>query len=785
MAYRKQKANDIQSLSDLKRIAEEFDKTKHVDKNIVRKFLLGFRYLMLSLKLEKSDVFQCAISWCRLYAKIPFFIDPLNEKLLKIYEDTIPKVLAYIIEFLKYLVPDIEIYHYTLLEIMDKLLRYAPFSVLEQIANFKPGTIASLQSTIENARDFKTQSLALKLMATLLKYTDVEKQNQELTKISWCNTNFAEDCLNALMMEASRGQFEHMSRELLNQEQRIFIVHYDEDVQFSKNLIDLQTLDNCNIISLFLPEEEVSRLKCNQILFDYFNKPEREHNNHQNNENPFSHNLTEEHSSRHEDRCNNNFPNNFDLLTGQVNDNRDSIPLSALPAQEMEATFQHFEQPVIDVISAMGIFKTSISTDTKMPKTHPVQQLCIDKENSTLTRKSTARKQRTVGTNKTNVKLPTPTTTTINTPTLASGIQSVPFEGIDINVSNFNDINSNEFVNSTAINEFLLNESLNLSKKPKAAGLGSKIINNNLDNEINELIQIQNQSAKTSKKRKSKTLKLNEKNKKLNLMETTEKNKEITSNATNIPSNFNQTKNILPPENVYLFSTNDKNLLPEITFNNTTDQENNHDPLNLSNFNALRDSIVPANSANIPLLHEPQSFVSSDELALSVRNNNNNDENDTMETIYLSNYENNFIDFAANLRSPLRDNSNRDNNSVQVVDAFSNNGLAKKDSCVVLNNRRRKIRNQHKPLRHHRPIPTDLDSVVGKMNQISQYLLAEAGTQHVELEEIKDRVQFLVRNLEDEVKTYTKRFEQFKRFEARTNQLLNDLYETDSSTSAW
>lgn len=62
-----------------------------------------------------------------------------------------------------------------------------------------------------------------------------------------------------------------------------------------------------------------------------------------------------------------------------------------------------------------------------------------------------------------------------------------------------------------------------------------------------------------------------------------------------------------------------------------------------------------------------------------------------------------------------------------------------------------------------RHLSTDKDYIIEKVNQITRKLLTEAGNQRVEMEEIKSHVQYLVKDLESQLETYTNRFERFKR----------------------
>uniref|UniRef100_A0A1B0G4T0 Uncharacterized protein n=1 Tax=Glossina morsitans morsitans TaxID=37546 RepID=A0A1B0G4T0_GLOMM len=207
------------------------------------------------------------------------------------------------------------------------------------------------------------------------------------------------------------------------------------------------------------------------------------------------------------------------------------------------------------------------------------------------------------------------------------------------------------------------------------------------------------------------------------------------------------------------------------------DQRTNSDPLNSSSFCVLRDEIIQApnqlnDSMNISLIREPKSALFD---TLSLRSNT--DGQVAMASINSSNDE-----IRLNPVSDNGDNRNEEtsNNSAQVVYTSGADCLGKKEASNALKIRKYKICKSLRP----RHLSTDKDYIIEKVNQITRKLLTEAGNQRVEMEEIKSHVQYLVKDLEGQLETYTNRFERFKRFEANIEQLLNDLYKTDSSTSA-
>ncbi|KAL9895394.1 uncharacterized protein ACN2A1_006105 isoform 1-T1 [Glossina fuscipes fuscipes] len=849
MSSRKQEANDVQCLSDLKRIANEFNKSKHVDKDVVRKFFSGFRYLTICLELEERDIFECIINWCRLYARIPFYIDPLNEKLQRIYEDSIPMVFPHIIGYLPYSVHNIETYHYMLLETMDTLLRNASFTALQEIGNFRPGSIAGLQYPIENAGDFNTQLLALKLMTRLLKYADIEKQNQELKNVPWFNIKLIENDLSAVIKEANRGQFENVARGLLNKfnmnltmlphkvyslycdylcfqknfdfykplncdkfwinfnysprtlsfighykklmksgfdtvhvtvkitalnlERKTLIVHYNEPVRLSKYSNVLEELNGYKTICLFLSDEEVTRLKCNRDFFDHFN--EHEYVNDHNSVNTHCSSVSQESSSRQGD-FSNKFRKSLNLLIGEANDNNSLIPVPTM--QSVKARSEpRFQQPM-DIIDAIETPKTSKLSNTNVTKSHSMQRLHSNSKNSASIKNATTMRKKS--------------TEAANSSTLASTSKSFvqPVELVNLNrsertrkVSTYNDISNYEPINSTEFIELMSNELFKTNKDNNIAEAANwkdrGAVNKSSNSGVNESLQVP--PIKTIRKRKAKAMNNIPKKKE------TIQNDENKSAAVSVTSTSSEIRNILLRQKTYLSSAKDNDIHNSIEMElnliyDIDNQGTKSDPLHSSSPCVLRNDIIQTSNQlsdpiNISLIREPKSALSD---TLSLRSNT--DRELAVESINLWNDE---IDLQpiSDLRSLTYGNNRNEekaNNSAQVVYASGTGCLGQKEVNNTLKTYGNKI---SKPL-YPSHLLTDEDYIIEKVKQITKKLLSEAGTQRVKMKEVKSRVQYLVRNLEGELKTYTNRFERFKRFEANIKQSLNDLYKRDSSTSA-
>uniref|UniRef100_A0A1B0AZE4 Uncharacterized protein n=1 Tax=Glossina palpalis gambiensis TaxID=67801 RepID=A0A1B0AZE4_9MUSC len=811
MSSRKQEANDVQCLSDLKRIANEFNKSKHVDKDVVRKFFSGFRYLTICLELEERDIFECIINWCRLYARIPFYIDPLNEKLQRIYEDSIPMVFPHIIGYLPYSVRNIETYHYMLLETMDTLLRNASFTALQEIGNFRPGSInncvllfsscffcpfiltesAGLQYPIEKIGDFNTQLLALKLMTRLLKYADIEKQNQELKNVPWFNIKLIENDLSAVIKEANRGQFENVARGLLNKfnmnltmlPHKVYSLYCDY-LCFQKNFDFYKPL-NCDKFWInfnYSPRTlsfighykklmksgfdtvhvtvKITALNLERkTLIVHYNEPVRlseysnvleELNGYKNiclflsdeevnrlkcNRDFFDHFNEHEYDNDHNSvnsHCSSvsqesssrhgDFSNKFrKSLNLLIGEANDNNSLIPVPTmQSVKARSEPRIQQPMDIIDAIETPKTSKLSNTNVTKSHSIQRLHSNSKNSASIKNATTMRKKS--------------TEAANSSTLASRSKSFvqPVELVNLNrsertrkVSTYSDISNYEPINSTEFIELMSNE----------------LFKTNKDNNIAEAANWKDRGAV---------------------------NKSSNSGVNESSAKDNDIHNSI-----------------EMELNLTYDIDNQgtkSDPLHSSSPCVLRNDIIQTSNQlsdpiNISLIREPKSIKSD---TLSLRSNTNGEL--AVESINLWNDE---IDLQpiSDLRSLTYGNNRNEekgNNSAQVVYASGTGCLGQKEVNNTLKTYGNKI---SKPL-YASHLLTDEDYIIEKVNQITKKLLSEAGTQRVEIKEVKSRVQYLVRNLEGELKTYTNRFERFKRFEANIKQLLNDLYKRDSSTSA-
>lgn len=75
------------------------------------------------------------------FQNIQDFINPHEDRLLKLYENIAITVITYIIGYLQYTTDDIVDYHYNLLLILDRLLHNLPPDILAKCNNFASGTL--------------------------------------------------------------------------------------------------------------------------------------------------------------------------------------------------------------------------------------------------------------------------------------------------------------------------------------------------------------------------------------------------------------------------------------------------------------------------------------------------------------------------------------------------------------------------------------------------------------------------------------------------------------------
>uniref|UniRef100_A0A1A9ZAC9 Uncharacterized protein n=1 Tax=Glossina pallidipes TaxID=7398 RepID=A0A1A9ZAC9_GLOPL len=634
-------------------------------------------------------------------------------------------VFPHIIGYLKYSVPDIETYHYTLLETMDILLRNASFTALQKIGNLRPGIVAGLQYPIENAGDFNTQLLALKLMTRLLKYADIEKQNQELKNVPWFNTKLIENDLSAVMKEANRGQFENVARELLNKynmnlTMRPYKVYslYCDYLCFQKNL------------------EFYKPLNCDKFWINFNYSPRTlSFNGHYNK-----------------------------LMKLGYDTVHVTVKITALNL-ERKTLIVHYNEPV--QLSKYSNVLEELNGYTDMCLFLSDEEVSRLKCNRDLFDHFNEHEYDN-GRNREN--------SSCNSVSDESSSRHGDFsnqfrKSLNLLIGEANDNNNltpmrtNQPVKATSEQRFQQPmDIIDANETPKT----SKLSNTNVT-KSHPIQRLRSNNKKSASTKKATTM-----------------NKKSTEAANSSPLASTSTSVVQTAELVNLnhaergrnvstcgdtsnYESINSTEFVELMSNGLlkTNKDNSKvEAINDKDHGAINES-SNGGAPNISLIREPKSALFD---TLSLRSNA--DGQVAMESINSSNYE-----IRLNPISDNGDNRNEEtsNNSAQVVYASGAACLGKKEASNTLKIRKYKNRKSLCP----RHLSTDKDYIIEKVNQITRKLLTEAGNQRVEMKEIKSHVQYLVRDLEGQLETYTNRFERFKRFEANIEQLLNDLYKKE------
>ncbi|KAI9588687.1 synaptonemal complex protein 2-like [Glossina fuscipes] len=206
----------IKSLNELEIIADGLNTSKLVDASNLRKVLKGFKFLTRNLEFGEHKTFEVVTIWCRLYLRMQSFLDAKNENINAQFEKSTPKVITHMIGCLQCQVNDVNYYYFTILQIIDELLKNMQLTSIKKLADLHVGVISCLWYPINHAGDFNTQVLALKLIWKLLQICDIKKRKEELKAIHGTSVNLAENQLSEMIQKGNMDTFETMARELLN-----------------------------------------------------------------------------------------------------------------------------------------------------------------------------------------------------------------------------------------------------------------------------------------------------------------------------------------------------------------------------------------------------------------------------------------------------------------------------------------------------------------------------------------------------------------------------------------